>query len=291
MSRKNLFWLPVIVLLVSLLPFAGAGSAAADSTFVVSPAHTHGWGFLAEGNPVASSGSFVHGPGSPPLGTGSARLTVADASGAELFGVAAYQGTYFRDITKLQYSTYRTSGAPALAIALQFNVDYDLADANTGWQGRLVYEPYQSGAVVTTGAWQTWNPLLGKWWASGNPGKTSCPQSAPCTWAQVLATWPNAGIGATSGAVLFKAGSGWGSFDGNVDAFTIGVNGDNTTYDFERRNKSSTCEDEDSKSEDNSSAHSADSDRDSASCKHRDDDREKRDQGDRGSRPDTDSGD
>ncbi len=32
---------------------------------------------------------------------------------------------------------------------------------------------------------------------------------------------------------MFKAGSGWQSFDGNADAFTTGVGGSETTYDFE----------------------------------------------------------
>jgi hypothetical protein len=50
----------------------------------------------------------------------------------------------------------------------------------------------------------------------------------------VLSYFPNAGIHSAFGAVLFKAGSGWlAGFDGNVDAFTIGVGGSDTTYDFE----------------------------------------------------------
>lgn len=44
---------------------------------------------------------------------------------------------------------------------------------------------------------------------------------------------PNAGIHATFGAVSLKAGSNWNGFEGNADALTIGVNGADTTYDFE----------------------------------------------------------
>ncbi|MCZ7567881.1 MAG: right-handed parallel beta-helix repeat-containing protein [Ardenticatenaceae bacterium] len=83
-------------------------------------------------------------------------------------------------------------------------------------------------------SWQTWNPLTGKWWASGAPGNSLCPQSSPCTTAQVLTTWPNTGLRSDDGFLWFKAGGPWSSgFDGNVDAFTIGVNGVETTYDFE----------------------------------------------------------
>lgn len=256
MLRKRFFGLALVALFTALLPFAGAGSASAHAYVKVSPSNMQGWGFYQE-TPGAATGTFVTGPGVPPLGSGSARMTVDSTAGIMLF-LPAYGGTYFRDITTLQYSTYRTSGAPALAIALQFNVDYDLTDADTSWQGRLVFEPYQSGAVVTTGTWQTWDPMLGKWWATGNPGKTLCPQSAPCTWAQVLANWPNAGISATQGAVIFKAGGNWaGGFDGNVDAFVIGVKGDITVYDFEPNDSGNACKDDDSKSD-----HKAKSDND-----------------------------
>lgn len=40
------------------------------------------------------------------------------------------------------------------AVSLQFDMDYNLADSNTAWQGRLVYEPYAT-ETVNTGAWQT----------------------------------------------------------------------------------------------------------------------------------------
>ncbi len=32
---------------------------------------------------------------------------------------------------------------------------------------------------------------------------------------------------------ILKAGSGWASFDGNVDALTIGIGGSTTSYNFE----------------------------------------------------------
>jgi hypothetical protein len=122
-----------------------------------------------------------------------------------------------------------------LAISLQFNVDYDLSDMDGSWQGRLVYEPYLTGATVLTQTWQTWDGMSGTgWWATGAPGNTVCTQGTPCSWADILTNWPNAGVqtGILSGVSL-KAGSGWAGFDGNADQLIIGLSGTNTTYDFE----------------------------------------------------------
>ena len=235
-----------VLAVIAGLASIGSSAALAD-TFVVTPTQTFGWTFAQEGT-TAGGTAFVDGPGTPPMGTGSAQLTAPLPTDGPILFKADYQGTKFVDITALQYSTYRTSPPTGpLAIALQFNVDSDLTDANTSFQGRLVFEPHLTPATVNTGAWQTWDTLQGKWWGTGAPIPTRpfaqlCPQSNPCTWAQVTANWPNGGIHAVQGAVIFKAGSGWAGFDGNVDAFTIAANGSTDTYDF---NLHSTATDKD----------------------------------------------
>ncbi len=199
----------------------------------VSPANMNGWGFLQE--TAVASGSIVSGPATPPSGTGSAQLTV-DGTGSELIGAGSFGGTYLRDINALTYHTYRQSGAANLAPALQFNIDYDLTDADTGWQGRLVYEPTYSGTDPSTGVWEMWNALssTARWWASGAPGDSLCPQGPSCTWGEILLNFPNAGIHATLPGIGFKAGSGWtGGFVGNVDDFTIQLKGSSIRYNFE----------------------------------------------------------
>ncbi len=224
---KRLFVVIAAVVVVLMSAHSGAGAV---TTVTVTPANMNGWGFVQE---VANgTGALVVGPAVPPLGPGSAHMTV-DATGRELLATLAYAGTRFADITSLSYSTYQdpaSSAASNLAISLQFDADYDLTDSNTAWQGRLVFEPYYTNTVVK-GAWQTWNPLAGVWWASGAPGSTFCPISTPCTWAQVLSHFPNGGI-RVGGALQFKAGGPWPGFDGNVDAFTIGTISGTTTYDF-----------------------------------------------------------
>ncbi len=212
-----------------------AGAFMPNAAVVVSPADMNGWAFFEE--VPNATGSLVAGPATPPLGEGSARMTL-DATGRELLGTVAYAGTRLDQITNLAYSSYRASGdlGNNLAISLQLDVDYNLTDSITGWQGRLVFEPYQTpgvGGTVAEDTWQNWSPLAGRWWASGSPGNGTCPQASPCTWPAVLGAFPDAGLRVGVGVLQFKAGGPWPGFDGNVDDFTIGVNDTSTTYDFE----------------------------------------------------------
>ncbi|HEY1012818.1 MAG TPA: right-handed parallel beta-helix repeat-containing protein, partial [Herpetosiphonaceae bacterium] len=208
-------------------------AAALQAVTVVRPNDPHGWLLIQEA--PAASAVYEAGPLTPPAGAGSLRMTTADNAGRMLLYTTVFTGTRLADLTKLEYATFQSpaNSNAAWAISLQLNVDYDLTDANAAWQGRLIFEPYMSGTPAP-GGWQSWNALAGRWWASGAPGNTLCPQSTPCTWAQVRANWPNAGIqnNALSG-LMFKAGGPWPGFVGNVDAFTIGVANSDQTFDFE----------------------------------------------------------
>lgn len=209
-------------------------TTAFAATIVVDPDNLGGWGFLQEA--PTGSGAFVAGPAGG-LGAGSANLVV-DSTGGEIIGKAAYAGMRLDEFTDLEYSTYRTSGGPALAIALQLNFDGDVTDLNDAWQGRLVYEPYHT-QTVSTGVWETWDALddsagsgTGNWWFSNgtHAANSGCAMATPCTWAEVLAAFPDGGVHKTFGAVVLKAGGGWtGGFDGNVDVLVV----NDDTYDFE----------------------------------------------------------
>lgn len=147
--------------------------------------------------------------------------------------------------TGLSYATWQTSSEPQ-AIALQINVDLDVNDGNTAWQGRMVYEPYMSnidtmGRSITADIWQTWATLEpdANWWmtwstaATNQYGPNPCPQSNPCTTAEVLSQFPNAGFNAGTGnALTLKAGSGWSNFLGYADVPYVGST-TNTSWDFE----------------------------------------------------------
>ncbi len=216
-----------------------------DTVVVVSNDTPNNWAFLLETG-TTGVGQFVDGPDTPPSGMGSVNLQTPASADGMLIGKLDYAGTYLRDISRLEYSTYRTAGASEPAIALQFNIDYDLTDSNTGWQGRLVYEPYYS-QTVNTGQWQTWDALAdvgdGNWWGSGAVVAAVCPISNPCTWSEVLANFPNSGIHAdpTLGAVLLKAGSAWAGFNGSADWLVLGIDGDVTAYDFELVSCTTVC--------------------------------------------------
>jgi hypothetical protein len=125
------------------------------------------------------------------------------------------------------------SAAPgAQAPALQLNFDDDVTDGDTSWKGRMVFEPYHD-ATVTQDEWQCWDAMAGLWWGSGAPLNTVAPQSSPQSMATILATFPNAGSNSAFGGLIVKAGSGWSSFDGNVDALSVGIDGAETIFDFE----------------------------------------------------------
>jgi hypothetical protein len=213
---------------IALMPAA----SAATNNVTVTPSNMQGWTFIDDQNnsTATATGQMVTGPATPPLGVGSAQLSAPTPADGQALLTAAYAGTSLSSLTNMQYSSYQSG--PTLAISLAFDVRYSPTD--TGYQGRLVFEPYQNGETTVGSGWQTWNPLQGKWWASKTNAAGSnglCTQGNPCSWSDVMTNWPDASI---LGNVVFKAGSNWNSpFVGNVDAFTIGVSGNDTTYNFE----------------------------------------------------------
>lgn len=237
----------VVAPLKALFPGAASPYLNGSGRVVVYPDSMRSWSFYNDQQGVACTDAsvcrLVAGPGGVPSGSGSAELATASTTDGKALILADYKGVRLDQITTLGYSTYRQSADAGnnLAIALQLNVDYDLSDAVTGYQGRLVYEPYHTaGGTVVQSAWQGWNAKAGKWWGTkatvsknGANAPNACVQSSPCTWAQLLTAFPNLGIHGTYGAVVLKAGSGWASFRGNVDNLTMGVEGTNTTFDFE----------------------------------------------------------
>jgi hypothetical protein len=217
--KKSVGILVVLVMLLSLASTAVPVSAA--GTVTVTPSTPNGWFFYDDGYP-GGVGTFETGPSGQPAGSGSARMVLSGTSRLTI-STSAYAGTRFDKFVKLEYFTYGSVST------LQFDLDVDLTDLNTGWVGRLVYIP-SVGEV--TGGWTKWSPMspTAMWYTTGG---TTCTDSAPCSWAAFKAAYPNAGIRAGSGLVHLKAGGPAPGFDGNVDKLTIGVVGDETIYDFD----------------------------------------------------------
>ncbi|RMF31373.1 MAG: type IV pilin [Candidatus Nitrosothermus koennekii] len=202
-----------------------------NNVIVVSSSNMNGWKFIQESGDSGSA-SVISGYDTPPLGSGSARFVIGDSDdGWTLLLSNTYDVVRLDEITKLEYSSYVASASyDTITIALHFDIDDDVTDDDDSWKSRLIYEPRYT-ETIEEDRWQTWNPMTeGKWWGTNSPVSDKCSWAKACSWDEVLDAFPNAGIKVK---VLLKAGSGWKSFDGSVDAFTIGINNINTTYDFE----------------------------------------------------------
>jgi hypothetical protein len=237
---------------VIALGFASTASVHAG-TVVVDPSNPGSWSFdnrdvngTPGANPTAS-GSYVTGPGTPPLGIGSANLSTGDGTnggdGASELRNTGYSGTLLSSITALGYSTYSTQNN-----GQQFPY-FGLMISTTGGSTSddiLFFEPpYQTPGTgspslpnqgaTTMNTWQSWNALTGGWW--DNNGNLN-PGTGVGSLASFIAEFPNATIVNADdglGGVRFDVGfaSPSDQFNGNIDAFTIGIGDSSTTFDFE----------------------------------------------------------
>jgi hypothetical protein len=218
-----------MALACALASVCGGAALSAVAQTYITPS-TPGWTFSEE-TPVASGG-FVSGPGTPPSGsTGSYQLTVQQPGGG-LFYTQQYAGTRLDHLAGLKYSTYVVSSALPVTATMQFDFDNDMAVVAGSYGGRAVFDPGLLGAVIVPGTWQTWDPMTQKaWWGSGTPGTRPlnlvCTQAAPCTFAQILAAFPNGGVLSDqfAGFFGFKLGNGGGPSQVSVDSFSIGTAG------------------------------------------------------------------
>lgn len=186
----------------------------------VTPSSLDGWTIGPDGEV-----EFVEGPETPPLGTGSVRISTIDVTRSTIAN-ANYAGLEIADIASLGYSTFMVNGGPtgvvvpAIKLPVRFNNDTEFTT--------LVFEPtYSLNSDVVVDVWQTWDALSAdaRWWTS-RPIPGVCEDSCFVPWTDILAAVPDAFI---LGALLIETGSGTDDADGNVDALTI--NG--TIFDFE----------------------------------------------------------
>ena len=142
-------------------------------------------------------------------------------------------------IEGITYATYRhgsSTNPPAQYPAINIDVDY-VGDGSS--YTTLVWEPiYAYGqSNLAVDKWQTWDTMApsqtgfqGGWWSTKViPGV--CAFNCFVNWDTIVQNNPNAKIKYGFGVNI---GSGWnGAFTGAVDALTLTVNGETTTYDFE----------------------------------------------------------
>jgi hypothetical protein len=227
--------------------FAGSlvfATSIASAQTVVTPGNMNslGWFFSTSSGSVAA---MVPGPAVPPLGIGSANLTVgADGNGAAQLRNTNYDGVRLDALTSLSYSTFTVNGGGSQTPYILLNID---TNGDTTLDDQIFFEAeYQSGynnslpnqGANVDGAWQTWNALAGGWWSVNGLGGLGAGANVN-NLSAYLAAAPNARIinsANGAGGVRLVAGFGapnWDNHVGFVDNFTIGTAAGTTTYDFE----------------------------------------------------------
>jgi hypothetical protein len=176
--------------LITPASFSLLNTSGAAYTIVVTPT-TPDWGFITESGTGAHA--FVTGPATPPAGTGSVELQAVTANGGELYFTPQFAGMRLDTLKGLQFSTFISAGTNDLAFDL--DVDANLAAPTGAYQGRLVFTPGLLAGAVLPGVWQTWDAYTQKaWYATRPPINATCTQATPCTLANILALYPNAGV-------------------------------------------------------------------------------------------------
>ncbi len=210
---------------LGLASLAGLVSAQTTPTYITPS--TTSWAFVTE--TASGSGAFVNGPGTPPSGSpGSAQITVNNPGGEYLY-TQQYVGTRLDQIAGLSYNTYVVSSGIPETANLQFDFDPGQIPAPAGYQGRAAFVPATIPGAVQVGLWQTWSPMTQRAWVgTGSPATrvlaAACTLASPCTWSQILATFPNAKMLA-GGSFGFKVGNSSSAAVVSVDSFSIGTTG------------------------------------------------------------------
>ncbi len=244
-SRRRRTWLLFAALLAVVFGVSGSlmltrDETKADSTTIVKAANLTapiggGWLFYDDitdtyNNAPGVLGDFASGPGTPPLGVGSASITI-DGSGKTALATYQFGGTVLSNISELKFSAYNVS-APAPAY-LNFNVDFDGTDT---WQNRLVYVP----PVVTPGTWETYDAYQGgaAMWTYSKPGfwpapNNAVPNTTPLSWSTILSSYPGVRIRVSDPHVGIRVGHPGPAGTTYLDNFVIKISGDEKTFDFE----------------------------------------------------------
>lgn len=201
---------------------------------------------------VNSTGTFMIGPATPPLGVGSLELMTTGAADKITLFNYDHIGTRLATVNEIRYSTYRTIGT--LQQATSLNIQVNPNGPNNGTFATLVYEPVYnpSQGAVQNGIWQAWDAFdsgNALWWATRdlydagnvliacnpNGALANLPQCAGklyVSWATIVAGLPNAFI---SGGLGLNQGSGGDALTSSVDGLTIGVPSYSITYDFDHQ--------------------------------------------------------
>ena len=236
------------VLAAAVLGLTGvAGPAFATTTTTVTVNESslgNGWELYADNG---GSGAFVTGPASVPVGTGSFQFNIPD-NGKVTLSTTAVAGQPLSAVDAVSYSTYRADSSTMPAnVAPSLNMEICaggvVAGSCSGYT-TLVWEPLYAYGTTANGndpvvddTWQTWNALdhtstsyTGGWWSTHVISGVPQAFNSFVSLAEIQAANPDAVI------VSFGVNVGHGpagTFNGNVDALTLGLGGTTTVYNFD----------------------------------------------------------
>lgn len=224
-------------LILALLPGRALPATAAvnDGTLItVRPSAMSAWVSSQEsasGSVAGGNVAFVAGPASPPIGIGSAQITVTSNLTDQVLSHAV-PGVRLDNFTKITYATLVPTDA--LATALQFTIDLTVTDGIMSDQGRLVFDPALQSLPITR-TWPAWDALSGLWYATPEAGPLAsmCTFAAPCSLPSIIAQFPNIGLHPVTGGVFLVAPRNLVPYVTYVDDLILGISGDTTSYNFE----------------------------------------------------------
>lgn len=186
-----------------LFDFDPAVNTVADNVTVTNE-DPHSWNAAAytdatTDNPsgdITPNQSMVFGPGSPPAGFGSHRMSLGnDPDEVELWRSPELDGVNVGDIRTVKYSTYEKPGANANGLQQPPYLRLSVSDNNDGsYDTALFFEPaFQHGDEIANNTWQTWNVTDALWSTDGTPNNLT-------TLAAYSAKHPNATVFTPSGS-------------------------------------------------------------------------------------------
>lgn len=147
MRSTGLLAMPPALLVIGITP-------AHAARLVVTASSLQGWLLFNDGLTTPATAAFVHGPSTPPLGTGSYGTSIIATGEKISFGRAdgAYNEILLSNLTAISYSTY-ISPATTKFQNWYLNVYLDTTGTGTSYNFRLDFIP----PGTTTGVWQTWD--------------------------------------------------------------------------------------------------------------------------------------
>ena len=181
--------------------------------------------------------TFRTGPATPPYGTGSVELTAPDQEMVSL-GTFQFANVFLSDITALMYSTFNEGPEPTVGI-LTFGIDF-FGSNPTFSMDSLVFDPAANGQTIVQDTWHEWDAINGGAalcyyngggfdWPNTNP---PIPDTDPLSWAQIVATYPEARIRVNDSQFLITTFGDGAPFTEAINSVTFGTTSGTTRFVF-----------------------------------------------------------